>query len=69
MARAKHTSPPIPPAAVRLAQRLRAAVASDPEFAPDDLPAETPGVTEPGAIFHVSDAAGAIYRVRINRTN
>lgn len=59
--------PPAGPRAVTLAERLRAGLRGDPDFAPDDLPAETPGVSEPGALFHLADAHGRRWRVRVNR--
>lgn len=57
---------PAQPAALTLAQRLRSSLAHDPDFAPDDVPAETAGVSEPGAIFHVTDGQGRRIRVRVN---
>lgn len=64
----KPTSTPAQPAALMLAQRLRGALARDPDFKPDDLPAETGGVMEPGAVFHVTGADGRVFRIRVNRT-
>lgn len=55
------------PAAMILAERLRAGVAKDPDYALDDLPTETSGVLEPGAMFHMTDASGARYRIRVIR--
>lgn len=49
-----------------LAERLRAALMRDPDFKPDDVPQETPGVKAPGAMFHVTDADGRRYRIRAN---
>jgi hypothetical protein len=59
---------PTEPAAVRLAQRLRDTLHGDPDWSPDDVPTETAGVMEPGAIFHVNDAQGHVFTVRIYRT-
>lgn len=50
-----------------LASRLRDGLVGDPNFRPDDVPQETAGVREPGAIFHVTDGEGGRLRVRINR--
>lgn len=55
------------PPAMALADKLRAGLQGDPDFKPDDLPTETPGIEEPGALFHVTAADGAVYRIRINR--
>lgn len=67
MARRANPPPADRPTALRLAERLRAALAGDTEFAIDDLPAQTPGVREPGAMFHVQTAAGRRYRIRVIR--
>lgn len=69
MARAKKapTTAAGDPPALQIAHRLRAAMLDDPDFTPDDIPAETQGALEPGAIFQVVDPAGQVYRVRVNR--
>jgi hypothetical protein len=56
------------PPAMQLALKLRAALLDDGDFAPDDTPAETGIVLEPGSMFHVRASDGRIYRVRVNRT-
>lgn len=60
-------SKPAEPPALQIAKRLREHMRSDPDFGPDDVPTETPGVSEPGAIFHLNDRHGGRYRIRVNR--
>ena len=55
------------PPAQALADRLRAALDGDADYNADDLPTETDGAIEPGAMFHVSDQAGQVWRVRVIR--
>jgi hypothetical protein len=55
--------------AMILAHRLREAMVNDPDFAPDDVPSETGGVYEPGAMFHLETSDGRRFRVRVIRTS
>lgn len=55
-----------PPSLV-IARRLRGVMVDDAEYGPDDVPAETPGAFEPGAMFHLETADGRVFRVRVNR--
>ncbi len=53
------------PAAVVLASRLQRGLRNDPDFSLDDVPILTNGDDEPGAMFHVTDAEGRRWRVRV----
>jgi hypothetical protein len=55
------------PGALPLAQAIHAAMRANPAYETDDIPSETAGVTEPGAIFHVTDADGRVWCIRVYR--
>lgn len=67
MARKPKTTPAAEAPALTLALRLRAALLDDPDYPPDDVPVETSGAIEPGAMFHAADAEGRLWRVRVIR--
>lgn len=56
-----------PPTAMVLAARIRERMAKDPDFKTDDVPTQTAGVYEPGAVFHMIAPDGGAYTIRINR--